>query len=45
MAANGDSGMDQQAHVRTYGKFLGMLKWSTIATVVITAAVVLLIAS
>ncbi len=38
------SGNDMKSHTSTYSGFLGMLKWSSIATVVITAFVILLIA-
>jgi len=41
MAENGD----MRAHAQTYEGFLGMLKFGTIATIVIVAAVVALIAS
>ncbi|WP_129586355.1 aa3-type cytochrome c oxidase subunit IV [Sphingomonas montana] len=45
MAANEGSGMDEKAHVATYTGFLNMAKWGTIATIIIVAIVVLLIAS
>jgi len=41
MADNGDI----QEHSQTYTGFVGLLKWSTIATFVIAAIVVLLIAN
>ncbi|GGE76390.1 MULTISPECIES: aa3-type cytochrome c oxidase subunit IV [Sphingomonas] len=45
MAANESNGMDQKAHVSTYLGFLNMAKWGTIATIVIVAIVVFVIAS
>ena len=45
MAVNNDSGMDSQAHVRTYTSFIGMVKWGSIACAIIAAIVVFLIAS
>ena len=36
---------DMEAHKGTYGSFIGMLKWSVPLIVVITAIVVILIAS
>ena len=41
MAENGD----MRAHNQTYEGFLGMLKFGTIATIVVVAAVVALIVS
>ncbi|WP_296677628.1 aa3-type cytochrome c oxidase subunit IV [Novosphingobium sp.] len=38
------TGNDIKAHTSTYSGFLGMLKWGAIATVLITAFVILLIA-
>ena len=45
MAADQESGMDQQAHVRTYSRFLGMVKWGSIACAVVAAIVVAIIAN
>lgn len=38
------SGNDMKAANQTYSGFLGMLKWSTIAALVVTAIVIVLIA-
>lgn len=38
------SANDMQAHERTYGSFIGMLKWSVPLVAVLTLLVVLLIA-
>lgn len=45
MAGNEGSGMDQKAHVSTYLGFLNVAKWGTVATAVIVAVVVFVIAS
>jgi hypothetical protein len=37
-------GSDFQAHERTYSGFISLLKWGAIASLVITAIVILLIA-
>lgn len=34
-ASNSGSGMDYAEHERTYGMFLGLVKWGTIAIVVL----------
>ena len=39
------SGNDMKAAEKTYGSFIGMLKWSVPLIIVITAIVVVLIAS
>jgi hypothetical protein len=39
-----DSAQEMKAHERTYGGFIGLLKWSVPLIIVITIAVVLLIA-
>lgn len=36
--------MDTKAHEKTYVGFLGLLKWGTIAALIITAIVVLILA-
>lgn len=41
MAGNGDL----KAHEETYGKVMGLLKWGTVAAVLITFVVLFLIAS
>ncbi|WP_260596685.1 aa3-type cytochrome c oxidase subunit IV [Sphingomonas endolithica] len=40
MAGNGDL----NAHEQTYGKVIGMLKWGSVATAIIVALVIWLIA-
>ena len=45
MAANGDTGFDMTAHERTYGSVMGLLKWGAVASFVIAAIVVVIIAS
>ncbi len=40
-----ESANDRKAHARTYGSFIGMLKWSVPLIAIITAIIVLLIAS
>jgi len=42
MAGNG---MDMKAHAGTYDGFLAMMKWGTLAAVLVGAIVVVLIAS
>lgn len=37
--------MDYPAHERNYSGFIKMLKWSTVATAIIAAAVILIIAN
>lgn len=39
-----ESGMDMPAHERSYERFLGRLKQSTIATVIVAAIVIYLLA-
>jgi hypothetical protein len=41
MAGNGD----MKAHEQTYGGFLGLLKWGTIASILVVVLVVYLLAS
>lgn len=43
MAGDGDT--DMKAHVASYDRMIGMLKWGAIACVVIVAAVIWLIVS
>ena len=38
-----ESGNDMKAHSKTYGSFIGMLKWAGPVIVIITAIVVILI--
>ena len=45
MAADGGSKMNLQAHEGTYSGFISLMKIGTIASVVVAAIVVLLIAS
>ena len=40
-----ESANDRKAHEKTYGSFIGMLKWVVPLLAVITAVVVLLISS
>ena len=40
-----DSANDRKAHEKTYGSFIGMLKWSVPLLAVITVVIVLMIAS
>lgn len=40
-----DSANDRKAHEKTYGSFIGMLKWVVPLLAVITAVVVVLISS
>ena len=37
--------MDYPAHERNYSGFIKMLKWSTVATAIVTAVVLLIIAN
>ena len=39
-----ESGMDMPAHVHTYGKVMGMMKWGAVAVFIVGALVVWLIA-
>ncbi len=43
MAADIDNRKQMKAHEGTYGLFIGMMKWGTIAAAIITLIVVLLI--
>ena len=45
MAANGGAKMDEQAHLKTYGGFLTMLKVGTAISVITAAVVIILIAN
>lgn len=45
MAAEIDHKKEMKAHEGTYGMFLGLLKWGTIASAIIVFIVVLLLAS
>lgn len=38
------SGMDMPAHVDTYGRVMGLMKWGTVVCIMIAAFVVWLIA-
>ena len=38
-----ESGNDMKAHSKTYGSFIGMLKWAVPVIVIITAVVVIMI--
>lgn len=40
-----DSGMDMKAHAGTYDGFIAMMKYGTVATAIVAAIVVALIAS
>ena len=44
MADHGTTGGDMKAHAATYSRVMGMLKWGTVACVLLTALVVYLIA-
>lgn len=44
MAASSEAQKDMSAHVATYTGFLSLLKWGTLASFIVTAIVVLLIA-
>lgn len=35
---------DNKAHEQTYSGFIGLLKWGTVATLIVTAIVIFLIA-
>lgn len=41
----GDSDTDMKAHVASYDRMIGMLKWGTAACLVVVAAVIWLIVS
>jgi hypothetical protein len=43
MAAEIDKNRQMKAHEGTYGLFIGMMKWGTIAAAIVTLIVVLLI--
>ena len=45
MAGNGEVQNDYPAHEQGYGLFTGLMKWGTIISLVVAAAVVLIIAS
>jgi len=45
MAAHGDTQMDMPAHRSTYSGFLSLMKVGTIASFIVTAIVILLIAN
>ena len=45
MATDGETGFDMRAHEWTYSRVIGLLKWGTVVCAIITAGVVLLIAS
>ena len=45
MAAEIDHAKEMKAHEGTYGMFIGLLKWGTIASAILTFIVVMLIAS
>lgn len=45
MAAEIDHVKEMKAHEGTYGTFLGLLKWGTIASAIIVFIVVMLISS
>jgi hypothetical protein len=44
MAGNAEQNKDFQAHHSTYGGFLGLVKWGTVATCLVAAFVIWLIA-
>ncbi len=44
MADHGSTGGEIKTHAATYGRVMGMLKWGTVACVLLTALVVYLIA-
>ncbi|SEI79712.1 aa3 type cytochrome c oxidase subunit IV [Sphingomonas sp. OV641] len=44
MADHGTTRGDMKAHAATYGRVMGMLKWGTVACVLLAALVVWLIA-
>lgn len=45
MADTGDTGTDLQAHEATFQGFTALMKWGTIASVLLAALVVFLIAN
>jgi len=45
MAAEIDHVKEMKAHEGTYGMFVGLLKWGTVASAILTLIVVMLIAS
>lgn len=34
------SGMDEKAHQKTYSGFIGLMKWGTVAAIIVAAVVV-----
>jgi len=40
-----DSGFELGAHEQTYGGFIGLMKWGTVASAIVAAIVVFLIAN
>jgi len=45
MVAEHESGFDLRAHEGTYAGFIALMKWGTIITLIVTAVVVLILAS
>jgi hypothetical protein len=45
MAADIDHSKEMKAHEGTYGLFIGIMKWGTIISAIVTLIVVLLISS
>lgn len=45
MAANGNGDFEMGAHEGTYSGFTALMKWGTVASLIVTAIVVLIIAS
>lgn len=45
MAAERDVQNDNQAHIRDYSRFIGLMKWGTIISLLVAAFVVIMIAS
>ena len=45
VAAEGDTQGDMQAHVKSYSAFAWMMKWGTVASLLVAFVVVLMIAS
>lgn len=43
MAADEKTGMDQQAHLSSYSRFLTMVKWGTVVSAIVVLFVVLII--
>ena len=43
MAQGVASGMDQKAHEKTYSGFIGLMKWGTVASIIVAAFVVYLL--